>query len=55
MESPIVFEQAVWAAHAQGFVDYREAILAIKKYQRDYATMPAKPCNRMTIKPFRAY
>jgi hypothetical protein len=39
MESPIVFEQSVWAAHAQAFVDYDEAIKAIEDYKLEYATM----------------
>jgi hypothetical protein len=42
MESPIVFEQAVWAAFNQGFVDFDNAVKAISDYELDYATMHRK-------------
>jgi hypothetical protein len=45
MESPIVFEQAVWAAFNQGFVDFDNALKAISDYELDYATM-----QRQTLK-----
>jgi hypothetical protein len=39
MESPIIFEQAVWNAYNQLFIDYDAAVAAIAIYELEYATM----------------
>jgi cytochrome c peroxidase len=42
MESPVEFEQAVWSAFNQCFVDYDAAVAAIAIYELEYATMQRK-------------
>jgi hypothetical protein len=39
MESPIIFEHAVWNAYNQLFIDYDAAVSAIAIYEHEYATM----------------
>jgi hypothetical protein len=46
MESPAVFENAIWAAYVQLFIDFDEAMKAIHDYKLEYATM-----QRQVLKP----
>lgn len=47
MESPLIFENAIWKAHGQLLIDFDEACKAIENYKLDYATM-----HRQALKPY---
>jgi hypothetical protein len=45
MESPVEFEQAVWNAYNQLFIDYDAAVAAIAIYELEYATRQRQDLN----------